>query len=91
MMIEASPNTIEMSTDDALALDYALGILFEPDLGLARRRLGGDAAFALLVSEYCALLRPGQWGDGDAGPAPATPRFGTWEAILARITGQQLC
>ena len=40
----------EVYADEALALDYALGILIDPDLGYALKRMGTDANFALLVT-----------------------------------------
>ena len=75
----------ERSGDEALALDYVLGILLEPDLSQALRRIEGEAGFALLVSRYRAQLMAGSIGVDRAGEAPVRPRAETWDAILARI------
>lgn len=87
-MNEAGPDTPNISADEALALDYALGILVEPDLGSAKTRLGRDAAFALLVTKYRVRLGSGAIVGGD-GRAFVAPRTGTWKAILAKISDQQ--
>lgn len=88
-MNTVAPNSKEMSADESLALDHALGILLEPHLGLARKRLGEDASFARLVSRYRTLLGPAPVVDD--GLPPIAPRPGTWDAILAEITSQRRC
>lgn len=84
-MNKAAPHISELSGDEGLALDYALGILVEPDLSLALKRIDAEAGFALLVSRYRAQLMAGSIDDGAVGNAATAPRWETWEAILARI------
>lgn len=84
-MNKTGPHSTELSRDEGLALDYALGILVEPDLSLALGRIDADAGFALLVSRYRAQLMAGSIDGGVVGHAPTAPRWETWEAILARI------
>lgn len=86
-MKKAGQYTSELSGDEALALDFALGILVEPDLSLALKRVDGDAGFALLVSKYRARLMAESIGHAAAGDIVAMPRLETWQAILARISG----
>jgi anti-sigma-K factor RskA len=82
MMSEAGLDHPEPSADEALALDYALGILVEPDLGHARKRLREDAEFANLVLICSERLEAGAPDSDDGG---TLPRSGTWNAIRARI------
>lgn len=80
------PHTPEILGDEALALDYALGILVEPELSLALRRIDEDAGFALLVSRYRAQLMIASIGHDAADDKVAMPSLETWQAILARIS-----
>lgn len=86
-MKHAGPDNLHISADEALALDLALGILAEPDLGQALERLDEDAPFALLVSRYRLRLGTGSMR-GAARYTPIKPPSGTWKAILSRISGQ---
>ncbi|WP_404373766.1 hypothetical protein AB5I39_08660 [Sphingomonas sp. MMS24-J45] len=77
----------DLSLDQALALDLALGILVEPEHGHAVERCGGDDAFAALVTGYRAMLdHADEAVSFDADDAPGiTPSDATWAAIQARI------
>jgi len=79
-------HTLEIFGDEALALDYALGILVEPELSLALRRIDEEAGFALLVSRYRAQLMTASIGHDAADDKVAMPSLETWQAILARIS-----
>ena len=81
----------DLTADEALALDYALGILRTTDQQFVRRRMGEDAAFALLVAR--CQLRLSVKGESNtenccAGPVPS-PEI--WDAILARICPREQC
>jgi len=87
-MNDAGQDTPCISIDEALALDYALGILVEPDLRHAQKRLREDAAFALLVSKYRVRLGSGNIDDA-AGRPHAAPRAEAWQAIVAKISAPE--
>lgn len=75
-----------LSADEAMALDYALGILVEPDLCRVLIRIQHDIDFARLASRFADRLL----ADADEGsPIEASliaPRSQTWNAILAQIS-----
>ena len=82
-----APPAPELSADQALALDFALGILVDPVLGQAAARWAEEAGFARLVAGYQAMLDS---DDEDASfgpdkPVPVPPAPGIWAAIAARI------
>lgn len=79
----------EWTGDEALALDYALGILVEPELSMARRRIDADARFARLVSRSRARLGTGSAGHDIADDRIGMPSPETWQAILARISSEE--
>jgi len=79
----------EVYVDEALALDYALGILIDPELGYALKRMGTDANFALLVARYRVRLGSGVV-ESLASKRPChTPPAKTWDAIIARISSRE--
>jgi anti-sigma-K factor RskA len=79
----------EWTGDEALALDYALGILVEPELSMARRRIDADARFARLVSRSRARLGTGSADHDMADDRIGVPSPETWQAILARISSEE--
>lgn len=76
------PCAADLSPDQALALDFVLGVLVEPLLGEATRRCGEEAAFGQLVQGYRAMIAG--LADSRMEEAPVAPSPRTWEAIAAR-------
>ena len=74
----------KLSADEALALDYVLGILIEPDAGRVLVKIREDLDFGFLVSQ--SLKRFSGWlGDGcRIGDTLAAPPAEIWDAIHAR-------
>ena len=70
-----------LTSDEALAMDYALGGLGRADRKAADLRLVGDPAFRELVERWQALLAP-----LDDATAPQTPPAAIWAAIAAETT-----
>ncbi|WP_219894379.1 hypothetical protein [Aquisediminimonas profunda] len=79
----------EVYADEALALDYALGILIDPDLGDALQRMRTDADFALLVARYRVRLGSGVVESLASKRPNVAPPAKTWEAIMAKISGRE--
>lgn len=73
-----------LSPDQALALDFALGILIEPLLCEAARRSEAEHAFARLVAGYRAKLEAADDVPEPDGPALVMPMQETWAAIAQR-------
>lgn len=73
-----------LSPDQALALDYVLGILMEPLLSEAAQRCVAEEAFALLVTSFRTRIE----AEGDAmdheEAATMAPLPETWASIQAR-------
>ncbi|WP_421853009.1 hypothetical protein [Novosphingobium sp.] len=78
----SAPIAPDLSPDQALALDFALGILVEPLLGEANRRCRDEAAFSQLVEEYRAMIAGLADSSAEETPVPPSPK--TWAAIAAR-------
>ena len=76
----------EVYADEALALDYALGILIDPDLAYALHRMRTDADFALLVSRYRVRLGFGVVESLASRKLCLAPSAKTWDAIIAKIS-----
>jgi anti-sigma-K factor RskA len=83
-----APCAADLSPDQALALDFALGILIDPLLGEATRRCGEEAAFGQLVQGYRAMIAG--FADTRIEEALVPPSPGAWAAIAARtgVDGQ---
>lgn len=81
----------DLTSDDALALDYALGILHDDDRRAVRERMSRDAAFALLVMRNQRRLSvEGDDGANEDWTGPS-PSLETWDAILSRIGQVKPC
>ncbi len=77
----------DLSPDQALALDLALGILIEPLLGRAVDRRAHDEAFDSLVAGYREMLDRTEDSpsfDLDDGVG-ITPSSDTWAIVQARL------
>ena len=85
-MSEADICSHKLSADEALALDYLLGILIEPDLSRALIRARKDREFSLLVSQYLERFSAGLADDGPIGDTVSAPRSAIWDAIHAQIS-----
>ncbi len=72
------PEMPEMTADDALAMDYALGALDRPSRRNVETRLRSDPAFRALVEAWQASLAP-----LDEATAPVAPPADLWERIAA--------
>lgn len=83
--MKVKPVGRDVYADEALALDYALGILIEPDLGHARQRMGADASFALLVARYRMRLGSPTVEDSALNEHSDAPSANSWDAIVAMI------
>jgi anti-sigma-K factor RskA len=75
----------DMSADEALALDLALGILVEPLLGVAEARRREDADFRRLVERIETRLSEEEAINSDRRTGDISPRPETWNAILTQI------
>ncbi len=73
-----------LSPDQALALDYVLGILTEPLLSEAVSRYEDEEGFALLVASYRARLDAEDDAIEIDAPDTILPFPETWAAIAAR-------
>jgi anti-sigma-K factor RskA len=77
----------DMSVDQALALDFVLGILVDPWLTEATGRYHDDDSFRRMVDGYRHQLELDQQdpacGTDDVSPIAPTPD--TWAAIQKRI------
>lgn len=67
-------------------MDYALGILVEPDLGRALTRIKQDMDFGHLVSRYVDQFSAGVPRVGPIEDTPIAPRSQILNAILTRIS-----
>ncbi|MFO1240685.1 MAG: hypothetical protein U1E64_10070 [Sphingomonadaceae bacterium] len=76
----------EVYADEALALDYALGILIDPDLGDALHRMRTDADFALLVARFRVRLGSGVVESLASTRPCLAPSAEIWDAIIAKIS-----
>lgn len=74
-----------MSADEALALDLALGILIQPLLGVAEARCRVDADFRRMVEQIEARLFQEEAINNDQRTGEISPRPETWNAILTQI------
>lgn len=81
----------KQSSDQALAFDYALGILIEPDLGCVLIRIKQDVDFSLLVSRYIDKISVEVADVGQIEDAEIPPLVQTWNAIVARISTTGNC
>lgn len=79
----------DMSADEALALDLALGILLQPLLGVAEARRREDEDFRRLVERIETRLFQEEAIDDDRRTADISPRPETWNAILGQIAKRQ--
>lgn len=79
----------DMSADEALALDLALGILLQPLLGVAEARRREDADFRRLVEQIEARLFQEEAINNDRRTADISPHPETWNAILTQIAKRQ--
>jgi len=79
----------DMSADEALALDLALGILLQPLLGVAEARRREDADFRRLVEQIEVRLFQEEAINSDWRTADVSPRPETWNAILSQIAKRQ--
>lgn len=85
-MCEADLCGYKLSADEALALDYLLGILIGPDLGRALVRVRKDMEFSLLVSQYLERFSTGLADGGPIDDTMKAPRSEIWDAIHAQIS-----
>ncbi len=85
-MCEADLCRDKLSADEALALDYLLGILIEPDLSRALIRVRKDMEFSLLVSQYLERFSIGLADRCPMGATVKAPRSEIWDAIHAQIS-----
>ncbi len=74
------PEDIDMSPDELLAMDWALGALDGPERAAADVRRQGDPAFARLCQDWAARLLP--LADE---VAPVAPSAALWDRIEAEI------
>lgn len=85
--IAGSEGVRELSADEALALDLALGILAATLRDQAVDRCGRDEAFGSLVASYREML--GRADDSESfdvdDRAGIPPSDTTWAAVQARI------
>ena len=79
----------EVYADEALALDYALGILIDPELGDALQRMRADADFAMLVARYRVRLGTGVVESVASKRPCLAPPDKTWDAIVAKISSRE--
>lgn len=77
------PMDLPDGSDDALAMDYALGALDREQRRAAERRMRSDPAFRTLVEGWQRDLSP-----LDAETPPLAPSPAVWEAIAAEIAPQ---
>lgn len=70
----------DMTPDDMLAMDYALGALSRAERKAAETRLRSDAAFRGLVEGWQALLGP-----LDEETGTVLPPAGVWDGVMAEI------
>jgi anti-sigma-K factor RskA len=88
MAIPSFRNATSLLPDQALALDFVLGVLRAPLLNQAKDRLIDDAVFRDLVDGYRAVLdslvSPAVTGREAAASEPPSPDV--WAAIEARVT-----
>jgi anti-sigma-K factor RskA len=76
-MTDALP---DMTPDEALALEWALGVLDEPARAAAEARRQAEPAFAALCAHWAASLAP-----LSDDVKPVKPSRAVWEAIEAEI------
>jgi anti-sigma-K factor RskA len=76
-MTEEGP---DMSPDEALALEWALGVLGEPARAAAEARRQAEPAFAALCAHWAATLAP-----LSDEVEPVKPSRAVWQAIEAEI------
>ena len=79
----------DMSADEALALDLALGILLQPLLGVAEARRREDADFRRLVERIETRLFQEEAINSDRRTGNVSPRPETWSAILTQIAKRE--
>lgn len=72
--------TPDMSSDEALALDYALGALSREDRRAVETRLRSDPTFRALVESWQASLAPLDEETADVAPPPAL-----WDRIADEL------
>jgi anti-sigma-K factor RskA len=77
-------NHEELSPNELLAAEYALGVLAGTERDAAAQRVARDAAFATLVTAWEERLAP--WA---AELPEVAPRPQVWERIAAQISGAQ--
>src|SRR5262249_26553909 len=77
-------NHEELSPNELLAAEYALGVLAGTERDAAAQRVARDAAFATLVTAWEERLAP--WA---AELPEVAPRPQGWERIAAQISGAQ--
>ena len=75
----------DMTPDDALALDLALGILRDPERIEALRRVDIDPVFAALAAEHRARLFPATDTVPGVSSLEISPRSESWTAISDRL------
>ena len=85
-MCEVGLDSYKLSVEESLALDYALGILIEPDLGSALIRLKEDMDFGRLVSQYVERFSASADTASPIEDALIAPYSETWRAILVQIS-----
>jgi anti-sigma-K factor RskA len=78
------PSEGRLSPDQALALDFVLGLLDEPELNEAVRRYEAEEAFARLVASYRARLGAQDDAMESGDSEMVTPKPETWTEIAAR-------
>jgi len=86
IMDEAGFNQHKLSTDEALALDYALGILTEPDRLFVLKRIKQDTNFGHLVSRYRDQLSAVVTNIDPIEDTLIAPRSQTWNTIFNQIS-----
>lgn len=79
----------DLSADEALALDLALGILIQPLLGVAEARRGVDTDFRRLVEQIEERLFQEEAINSDRPTGDISPRPETWNAILTQIAKRE--
>ena len=75
----------EMTPDDALALDLALGILHDPDRTAALRRVDTDPTFAALAAGHRARLLAPTGAVPGVPSLEIAPRSESWTAISSGL------
>ncbi|WP_439532541.1 anti-sigma factor [Polymorphobacter sp.] len=73
--------TAELSPDQALAMDYALGALSREDRQASQLRLRSDEKFRAEVEHWQSVL-----GALDGETAPVLPPASVWQGVLGEIT-----